>query len=144
MERVVDVTYRGLRVARGAKLAQPGEGEQGFLEVDAPLPVGTRVTVVGEGGFRVEARVVGVVEQDPQKGAPGMRLAFTAAPKVAEVAEVADAGTTLELDLETDAVVDEAGTSGSMATAEDPGAPSAPAGESRAGRRRRKKQNGRP
>lgn len=138
MERVVDVTYRGLRVAKGVKLADGGE--QGFLEVDAPLPVGTRVTVEGEGGFRVDARVVGVVEQ----GTAGMRLDW-APPKVAvePAAASAPAGTTLELDLENDAVVDDAGVSGSMPAMDDAGASGAPAGESRGARRRRKK-NGRP
>lgn len=130
MERLVDVTYRGLRVAKGAKLAETGE--QGFLELDAPLPVGTRVTLAAEDGFRVEARVVGVVEQ----GAAGMRLDW-APPK-------ADAGTTLELDPETDAVTDDAAISGSMPAMDEAGASTPPAGESRAGRRRRKKQNGRP
>lgn len=136
MERLVEVTYRGLPVARGAKLAD--SGEQGFLELDAPLPVGTRVTVTGDGDFRVEARVVGVVEH----GATGMRLDWAAA-KPEAVPAAASAGTTLELDLETDAVVDDAGASGSMPAMDDAGASSAPSGESRGGRRRRKK-NGKP
>lgn len=146
MERLVDVTYRGLRVARGAKLLDAAGGEQGFVELEAPLPVGTRVTLVGEGDFRVDARVVGVVEQDGggaaspggAKATPGMRLDW-AVPKVAEAA------TTMELDPDVDALIDEAGTSGGMPAADEAGPSGSSAGESRSARRRRKKnQNGRP
>jgi hypothetical protein len=76
--RFVEVTYRGLRVAAKAKLVTE-DAASGFVEVEAPLPVGSRLTVVdGEQSF--PARVVGVVEQESgAKSPPGMRLILGAA-----------------------------------------------------------------
>lgn len=73
---IVDVTYRGLRMAEGARFV--GDDEGGFVEVEAPLPVGSQLTVCRESGDPREARVLGVVEQEASaKSPPGMRIAFT-------------------------------------------------------------------
>lgn len=72
--QTVDVTYRGLKVATGARLVQSGPGV-GFLEVEAPLPVGSRLTLSGP--VTLEARVTGVVEQESgAKTVAGMRIAW--------------------------------------------------------------------
>lgn len=87
--RFVDLTLRGLRIAQKARLNLESPSV-GFLEHDAPLPIGTRVSVVGEGDFRVEARVVNVVEQEAgAKSPPGMRLDWTAVTAVTPPAPVA-------------------------------------------------------
>jgi hypothetical protein len=72
----VDVTYRGLKVATGARLvvAAPGSST-GFVEVEGPLPVGTRLVFSGEVSRAV--RVTGVVEQEAgTKTVAGMRIAW--------------------------------------------------------------------
>jgi hypothetical protein len=69
----VDVTYRGLKLAEGVELVN---GD--FLPVEAPLPVGTLVTVTTRGGEPRPARVLAVVEQDePSTSRPGMKLSFS-------------------------------------------------------------------
>src|SRR5262245_37617737 len=78
MSDVVDVTYRGLKVAQGARLVPDGAGG-GFVEHDLPLPVGSKVTIV-RNGQSMEARVVSVVEQEQgAKSPPGMKLSWGAA-----------------------------------------------------------------
>lgn len=78
----VEVTCRGLTVAQKARF-QPQDGG-GFVEVEAPLPVGTPVGLSVEGGAAREAAVVGVVEQEASaKSAPGMRLRWKEAPAAA-------------------------------------------------------------
>lgn len=73
--RFVDITYRGLKVAARAKLVNE-TANAGFIEVDAPLPVGTRITLV-DNGQSIPARVQGVVEQESgAKSPPGMRVAW--------------------------------------------------------------------
>jgi hypothetical protein len=70
----VDVTYRGLKVATGARLVPSGPGT-GFVEVETPLPVGARLVLSGE--LAKEARVTGVVEQEAgTKTVAGMRIAW--------------------------------------------------------------------
>jgi hypothetical protein len=86
--RFVDVVWRGLRLAQKARLA-PSAESAGFVEIDAPLPVGSRVRLEGEGGFAVEARVVTVVEQESgARSPPGMRVDWSA-EKPAEVSSIA-------------------------------------------------------
>jgi hypothetical protein len=94
--RFVDLTCRGLRVAQKARLTPESESA-GFVELEAPLPIGTRVQLTGDGDFRVEARVVKVVEQEAgAKSPPGMRLDWsvvtvvTPPPPVAEEIEAAE------------------------------------------------------
>src|SRR5215470_5591683 len=75
----VDVSYRGLRVAARAKMTEAGP-EAGFVEVEAPLPVGTRLNLTGDA--TLEVRVMGVVEQESgAKSPPGMRVAWGEAAK---------------------------------------------------------------
>jgi hypothetical protein len=70
----VDVSYRGLKVASRARLTEAGT-ETGFIEVEAPLPVGTQLTLTGDA--TLEVRVMGVVEQESgAKWPPGMRVAW--------------------------------------------------------------------
>jgi hypothetical protein len=77
--RFVDVSYRGLKVAVRARLL--GSGPDGFVEVEAPMPVGTRLTLTGD--VIAEVQVVGVVEQESgAKSPPGMRIAWAAAAAV--------------------------------------------------------------
>lgn len=88
----VDVSYRGLVVARKAKLVADGDGA--FVELEAPLPVGTAVSVAQEGAEAKAARVVGVVEHEAAaKSPPGMRLAW--APPPGAVVEPAGAADTI-------------------------------------------------
>jgi hypothetical protein len=83
--RFVDLTCRGLRVAQKARLNLES-GTVGFLEIEAPLPIGTRVQVTGEGDFHVDARVTKVVEQEAgAKSPPGMRLDWTPPITVTQV-----------------------------------------------------------
>jgi hypothetical protein len=75
-ERFVDVTYRGLRAAAHARWTETGPAT-GFVEAEAPLPVGTMVQLSGD--VTLEARVTGVVEQEAgAKGPAGMRLSWGA------------------------------------------------------------------
>lgn len=70
----VDVTYRGLKVALGAR-ATAVDGSCLFVEHETPLPVGAPVTVARPGEAPVEGRVVGIVEQEASaKAQPGMRI----------------------------------------------------------------------
>jgi hypothetical protein len=79
---VVEITYRGIRVAQG-KLE--GDGDPGFLPFEAPLPVGTRVMVYSQEGPPREAIITQVVEQDSSaKSPPGMKLRWAPAPAVLE------------------------------------------------------------
>jgi|SRR5215470_10853476 len=72
--RFVDVTYRGLRVATRARLTESAPGT-GFVEVEAPLPVGTQIKLSGD--TTEDARVTGVVEQEAgAKSPPGMRIVW--------------------------------------------------------------------
>lgn len=77
-EEFVDLTYRGLKVASRVRFVAEG-AEGAFVEHEAPLPVGARVALVRDGKPVVEARVVGVVEQEAgAKSPPGMRLRWGA------------------------------------------------------------------
>jgi len=102
--RFVDVTYRGLRVATRARLTESAPGT-GFVEVEAPLPVGTQIKLGGD--TTEDARVTGVVEQEAgAKSPPGMRIVWgeEAAPaKPVAVAE-AEAEARTETETETAAV----------------------------------------
>jgi hypothetical protein len=56
---IVDVVYEGLSLAKGATAREEGGGT--FIELEAPLPVGSRLTVQGPDGPK-EARVERVQE----------------------------------------------------------------------------------
>lgn len=73
MESFVDVTYHGIEVARRAKLTEVSP-EAGYLEVAAPMPVGTQV-VLAVDGMTIDAVVRSVHEQvGGTEHPPGMRV----------------------------------------------------------------------
>jgi hypothetical protein len=75
--RFVDVTYRGLKVATKAKVVESAPGVA-FVELDAPLPVGTTVRLGGDKALDV--RVTAIVEQEAgARSPPGMHIAWGAA-----------------------------------------------------------------
>ena len=96
--RSVEVTYRGLRLAQGARLEPDGD-TAGFIELETPMPVGARVTLIDEHGVAVEARVVSVVEQEAgARSPPGMRVDWRVeaqAPAPPEASSIAVSSTDL-------------------------------------------------
>ena len=62
MESFVDVTYHGIEVARRVKLTEVAP-DAGYLEVAAPMPVGTALALTIEGGISIAATVRAVHEQ---------------------------------------------------------------------------------
>lgn len=73
-ESFVDVSYRGLEVGKRLRLRDV-RSETGYVEVPLPMPVGTRVEIVADGGLRIEAMVTGIHEQVGGSDAqPGMRV----------------------------------------------------------------------
>jgi len=119
--RFVDVTYRGLKVAARAKLVESAPGDA-FVEIDAPLPVGTALRLLG-GEAPLDVRVAGVVEQEAgAKSPPGMHVVWGAAAEP-------DTSDSLE-----------PGSSGSVPPVGDSSEPAAGGGE---GRRRRRRGRGR-
>jgi hypothetical protein len=76
-ESFVDVTYRGLAIAKKAKFRE-GDGG-GFVEFETPLPVGSALAIVSGDSPR-EGKVIGVVEHEAgAKSPPGMKIAWTGA-----------------------------------------------------------------
>jgi len=78
---IVEVRYRGMRYAEKARFHEAPGG--GFVELEAPLPVGTPIALGFGGGPEGDkpARVTGVVEQEAgAKSPPGMRVAWDAVP----------------------------------------------------------------
>src|SRR5262245_22052086 len=74
MESFVDVTYHGIEVGRRVKLTEVAP-DAGYLEVAAPMPVGTTVVLAIEGGIEITAVVRGVHEQvGGSDRPPGMRV----------------------------------------------------------------------
>ncbi len=139
--RFVDVSYRGLRVATRARLTESAPGT-GFVEVEAPLPVGTSIKLGGD--TTGDARVTGVVEQEAgAKSPPGMRIVWgeaLAPPKPvpvpaesaspSEPASPSESASAAESESEADSAAESV-----TASATD----STPPGEPGRGRRRRKK-----
>lgn len=91
MSELVDVTYRGLKVATRAP-ATPVDAGCLFVEHETPLPVGAPVRLA-RAGETLDGRVVAVIEQEAScKSRPGMRIrwkddaaaARPAAPAVVE------------------------------------------------------------
>jgi hypothetical protein len=62
IETVVDLTYRGISLGRGIKLTQI-RPTSGYLEVAAPMPVGSELALIADDGFTVAATVTWVHEQ---------------------------------------------------------------------------------
>jgi hypothetical protein len=116
--RFVDLTCRGLRVAQKARLSLESP-TVGFLEIEAPLPIGTRVQVAGEGDFQVEARVTKVIEQEAgARSPPGMRIDWSPPVAVTQVMPPPPVGGAAELEAAEEEV---------EAPAEPPAAESGPA-----------------
>lgn len=76
-ESYVDLTYRGLSLGRRIKLSDV-RPTTGFIELPAPMPVGTPIAVITDDTVALDAVVVGVREQvasqvpgGPER-APGM------------------------------------------------------------------------
>ena len=82
IESFVDLTYRGLPLGRRVKLTQV-RPSTGYLEVPAPMPVGTAIAIATDEGVTLEATVTAIHEQvGGSDKAPGM----TVAPKLDEPA----------------------------------------------------------
>src|SRR4051794_15961410 len=62
IESFVDLTYRGLALGRRVKLTQV-RPTTGYLEVAAPMPVGTAIAIATDEGVVFEAIVAEVHEQ---------------------------------------------------------------------------------
>jgi hypothetical protein len=62
IETVVDLTYRGISLGRGIKLTQI-RPTSGYLELAAPMPVGSELALIADDGFTVAATVTWVHEQ---------------------------------------------------------------------------------
>lgn len=74
-EQFVDVTCRGLEVGKSLKLLDFGPSTA-FLEVAAPVPVGSPLEITTDAGVTIRARVLRVQEQVAgAEMAPGMRVA---------------------------------------------------------------------
>ncbi len=73
-EQFVDVRYRGLEVGQRVKLHDLGP-TTGYLELPAPLPVGSILEISTDEGIRLRVRVARVQEQVAGAAiAPGMRV----------------------------------------------------------------------
>ena len=90
MQAFVELRFRGLRLAEKARF-EDGPGG-GFVEHEAPLPVGTSIALVFPDGEKA-ARVTGVVEQEANAPSPpGMRVAWETAPANLDDEGETDAG----------------------------------------------------
>jgi len=75
IESFVDLTYRGLPLGRRVKLAQV-RAATGYLELPAPMPVGTTIGITTDEGLAFEGKVVAIHEQvGGSDKPPGMRVA---------------------------------------------------------------------
>lgn len=82
IESFVDLTYRGLPLGRRVKLTQI-RPSTGYLEMPAPMPVGTAIAITTDEGMTLEATVTAIHEQvGGSDKAPGMVVA----PKLDEPA----------------------------------------------------------
>ncbi|HWO18117.1 MAG TPA: hypothetical protein VNO30_05055 [Kofleriaceae bacterium] len=74
-ESFVDLAYRGLSLGRRIRLSQIQSGS-GFLELPAPMPVGTKISIAADGGVTIDAVVTQIHEQvGGSDRAPGMVIA---------------------------------------------------------------------
>ena len=75
IDTFVDVTYKGIEVGRRAKLTEVAP-DAGYVEVAAPMPVGSTVVLATEDGVAITAEVRGVHEQiGGSDKPPGMKVA---------------------------------------------------------------------
>jgi hypothetical protein len=85
IESFVDLTYRGLSLGRRIRLSQV-RPSSGYLELPAPMPVGTRIAIAADDGVAFEATVTALHEQvGGSDRAPGMTVspALAAEPAAA-------------------------------------------------------------
>jgi hypothetical protein len=62
IESFVDLTYRGVSLGRRIKLSQV-RPTSGYLEIPAPMPVGTQIAIATDDGVTFDATVTWVYEQ---------------------------------------------------------------------------------
>ncbi len=73
-ECFVDLTYRGLALGKRVKLTEVTP-DSGYLELPAPMPVGTSISILTDDGLAFEASVTRVHEQVAGASvAPGMKI----------------------------------------------------------------------
>lgn len=73
-ESFVDLSYRGLSLAKRIKLTQV-RSQTGYLELPTPMPVGTTLGIASDDGVLLEAVVTEVHEQvGGSEHAPGMQI----------------------------------------------------------------------
>ncbi|MEO8846021.1 MAG: hypothetical protein ABI591_01610 [Kofleriaceae bacterium] len=73
-ESFVDLTYRGLVLGKRVKLTQV-RPSTGYLELPAPMPVGTAIGIASEDGTTFDALVTEALEQvSGHEGVPGMTV----------------------------------------------------------------------
>lgn len=85
IESFVDLTYRGLSLGRRVRLSQV-RPSYGWLELPAPMPVGTQIAIAADEGVAFEATVTWSYEQVAGASRPpGMTVtpALTAGPAAA-------------------------------------------------------------
>jgi hypothetical protein len=70
-ESLVDLSYRGLNLGKRIKLTQV-RPSTGYLEMPAPMPVGTAIGIATDNGVLLEAVVAETREQSGGDRAPGM------------------------------------------------------------------------
>jgi hypothetical protein len=75
IESFVDLTYRGLSLGRRIRLSQV-RPSTGYLELPAPMPVGSQIAIVSDDGTAFDAVVTAIHEQVAgSDGTPGMTVA---------------------------------------------------------------------
>jgi hypothetical protein len=75
IESFVDLTYRGLALGRRVRLSQV-RPSTGYLELPAPMPVGSRIAITAEEGMAFDAVVTALHEQvGGSDRTPGMTVA---------------------------------------------------------------------
>ncbi len=75
IESFVDLTYRGLSIGRRVKLTQV-RPSTGYVEIPAPMPVGTAILIATDDGITLDAMVMAIHEQvGGSDRAPGMVVA---------------------------------------------------------------------
>jgi hypothetical protein len=104
MQAFVELRFRGLRLAEKARFEEAPGG--GFVEHEAPLPVGTSIALGFPEGEKL-ARVTGVVEQEANAPSPpGMRVAWDAVPTPVVDKDVGDDGNDNDAPVEDEATQD--------------------------------------
>lgn len=73
-ERFVDVTYLGIELGRRLRLDSGASGKA-YLHFNAPMPIGTALTIATDEGLSIPARVLEVQEQVAgAERPPGMKI----------------------------------------------------------------------